>query len=142
MIRFLSIRQLAVIEALDLSLDDGLTVLTGETGAGKSVLVEGIGLLLGGRASADMVRTGATTATVQAVITTPEGTEVVVRREVSAEGRSRAFLDDTLVTATTLKEQVSAWVDLHGQHEHQTLQQPHTHLDLLDRVSHLQASRD
>ena len=71
MIRFISIRQLAVIEALDLSLEDGLTVLTGETGAGKSVLVEGIGLLLGGRASADMVRTGASTATVQAIITTP-----------------------------------------------------------------------
>ena len=68
MIRFLSIRQLAVIESLDLSLDAGLTVLTGETGAGKSVLVEGIGLLLGGRASADMVRTGASLATVQAIM--------------------------------------------------------------------------
>ena len=71
MIRFISIRQLAVIEALDLSLEGGLTVLTGETGAGKSVLVEGIGLLLGGRAAADMVRTGATAASVQAIIATP-----------------------------------------------------------------------
>jgi DNA repair protein RecN (Recombination protein N) len=141
MIRFISIRQLAVIESLDLSLEEGLTVLTGETGAGKSVLVEGIGLLLGGRASADMVRTGASTATVQAVITTPAGTEVIVRREVSAEGRSRAFIDDVLVTAGTMRERVSAWVDLHGQHEHQTLQLPETHLDLLDRVAGLNAER-
>ena len=141
MIRFISIRQLAVIESLDLSLDEGLTVLTGETGAGKSVLVEGIGLLLGGRASPDMVRTGASTATVQAIITTPGGAEVIVRREVSAEGRSRAFIDDALVTAATMRERVSGWVDLHGQHEHQTLQLPETHLDLLDRVGRLESQR-
>ena len=141
MIRFISIRHLAVIEALDLSLDAGLTVLTGETGAGKSVLVEGIGLLLGGRASADMVRTGASSATVQAIVTTPEGKEVIVRREVSAEGRSRAFIDDALVTASTMRERVAAWVDLHGQHEHQTLQLPETHLDLLDRVGGLEPAR-
>jgi DNA repair protein RecN (Recombination protein N) len=141
MIRFISIRQLAVIEALDLSLDEGVTVLTGETGAGKSVLVEGIGLLLGGRASADMVRTGAAAATVQAIISTPDGTEVVVRREVSSEGRSRAFMDDVLVTAGTMRDRVSAWVDLHGQHEHQTLQLPETHLDLLDRVAGLLPAR-
>jgi DNA repair protein RecN (Recombination protein N) len=141
MIRFIRIRQLAVIEALDLSLQGGLTVLTGETGAGKSVLVEGIGLLLGGRASADMVRTGSSTATVQAIITTPDGDDVVVRREVSAEGRSRAFIDDVLVTAGTMRERVSAWVDLHGQHEHQTLQLPETHLDLLDRIARLVGPR-
>ncbi len=141
MIRFLSIRQLAVIESLDLSLDAGLTVLTGETGAGKSVLVEGISLLLGGRASADMVRTGAPGASVQAIIATPQGDEVIVRRDISVEGRSRAYIDDVLVTASTMRERVSAWVDLHGQHEHQTLQMPETHLDLLDRVAGLQAQR-
>ncbi|WP_291984869.1 DNA repair protein RecN [Luteitalea sp.] len=141
MIRFISIRQLAVIETLDLFLEGGLTVLTGETGAGKSVLVEGIGLLLGGRASADMVRTGATTAIVQAIIATPEGPDVIVRREVSSEGRSRAFIDDVLVTAATMRERVSGWVDLHGQHEHQTLQLPETHLDLLDRVAGLTTTR-
>ncbi len=141
MIRFISIRQLAVIESLDLSLEGGLTVLTGETGAGKSVLVEGIGLLLGGRASADMVRTGAAAASVQAIITTPEGADVIVRREVSSEGRSRAFIDDVLVTAGTMRERVAGWVDLHGQHEHQTLQLPETHLDLLDRVASLRSDR-
>lgn len=142
MIRFISIRNLAVIESLDLPLDEGFTVLTGETGAGKSVLVEGIGLLLGGRASADMVRTGAETATVQAIVATPHGRDVIVRREVSVEGRSRAFVDDALVTAATLKERMAAWVDLHGQHEHQTLQLPDTHLDLLDRVGGLASVRD
>lgn len=141
MLRFVSIRHLAVIEALDLSLDTGLTVLTGETGAGKSVLVEGIGLLLGGRASADMVRTGADTTIVQAIVSTPHGGDIIVRREVSAEGRSRAFLDDTLVTAGALKERMAVWVDLHGQHEHQTLQLPQTHLDLLDRVAGLTDAR-
>ena len=105
------------------------------------MLVEGIGLLLGGRASADMVRTGATTASVQAIISTQDGTDVIVRREVSSEGRSRAFIDDVLVTAGTMRERVSAWVDLHGQHEHQTLQLPETHLDLLDRVAGLTTVR-
>ncbi len=137
MIRFVSIRQLAVIEALDLELGPGLTVLTGETGAGKSVLVEGIGLLLGGRASADMVRTGASAAQVQAILATSSSEDLVVRREVSAEGRSRAFINDTLVTAGALRECVSQWVDLHGQHEHQTLLQPQMHLDLLDRATGL-----
>lgn len=141
MIRFVSIRHLAVIESLDLDLGPGLTVLTGETGAGKSVLVEGIGLLLGGRASADMVRTGASAAQVQAIVVRPDGREVIVRRELSAEGRSRAFIDDALVTAGALRDAMGQWVDLHGQHEHQTLLQPQTHLDLLDRVSGLDAQR-
>lgn len=141
MIRFVSIRHLAVIESLDLELGPGLTVLTGETGAGKSVLVEGIGLLLGGRASADMVRTGASTAHVQAIVTTETGADVVLRREVSAEGRSRAFIDDALVTAGTLRDYVSRVVDLHGQHEHHTLLQPQTHLDFLDRVAGLNGAR-
>jgi DNA repair protein RecN (Recombination protein N) len=141
MIRFVSIRHLAVIESLDLELGPGLTVLTGETGAGKSVLVEGIGLLLGGRASADMVRTGAAAAQVQAILATPDGREVIVRREVSTEGRSRAFIDDALVTAGALRDVVGQWVDLHGQHEHQTLLQPQTHLDLLDRVAGLAPMR-
>lgn len=141
MIRFVSIRQLAVIEALDLELGAGLTVLSGETGAGKSVLVEGLGLLLGGRASADMVRTGSAVAHVQAIIATSTTTELVVRREISAEGRSRAFLDDALVTAGAMRDHVSRFVDLHGQHEHQTLLQPQTHIDYLDRVANLTSQR-
>jgi len=73
-------------------------VLTGETGAGKSIVVGAIELLLGGRATADLVRTGADTAVVQAVIEVADNKELIVRREISATGRSRAFVDDSLVT--------------------------------------------
>src|ERR687889_1061673 len=98
MLRFLRIRNLAVLEAVEVEFESGFNVLTGETGAGKSILVEAVGLLLGGRASADLVRSGEETAIVQAVLDTPAGNELIVRREVSAQGRSRAFLDGHLVT--------------------------------------------
>ncbi len=142
MIRFLSIRHLAVIEALEIEFEPGLNVLTGETGAGKSIVVEAVGLLLGGRASADLVRTGETAASLQAVFETPDGREVVVRREVSAQGRSRAFLDDELVTTGALKERLGPLVDLHGQHEHQLLLDATSHLDLVDAYGALDAARE
>src|SRR3954469_3797032 len=85
MLRFLSIRNLAVIDRLELEFEPGLNVLTGETGAGKSILVGAVGLLVGGRASADLVRTGEDTATVEAIFDTPQGDELIVRREVSDE---------------------------------------------------------
>jgi DNA repair protein RecN (Recombination protein N) len=132
MIRFLSIQRLAIIDQLELEFGPGFTVLTGETGAGKSILMEAVGLLLGGRAAADLVRTGADSALVQAAIETPNGDELLVRREVSAQGRSRAFIDGALVTTATLRETVGALVDIHGQHEHQGLLDPATQLDLLD----------
>jgi DNA repair protein RecN (Recombination protein N) len=141
MIRFLSIRHLAVIDALDVEFGPGLTVLTGETGAGKSMLVEALGLLVGGRASPDLVRTGEAAATVQAVIEPPEGGELVVRREVSGQGRSRAFVNDTLVTTAALRERCGPLVDLHGQHEHQRLLDPSTHLDLVDLYAGLSERR-
>jgi len=132
MLRFLAIRNLAVIDHLELELDAGLNVLTGETGAGKSVLVEAIDLLVGGRASADLVRTGEELASVQAVFERADGREVIVRREVSAQGRSRAFIDDTLATTAALRDLGAALVDLHGQHEQQRLLDAADHIDLLD----------
>src|SRR5262249_56191190 len=93
MIRFLSIQRLAVIDQLELEFGPGFTVLTGETGAGKSILMEAVGLLLGGRAAADLVRTGADSALIQAALETSNGEELLVRREGSAHGRSRAFID-------------------------------------------------
>ena len=93
MLRFLSIRNLAVIDRLDLEFEPGLTVLTGETGAGKSILVGAVGLLIGGRASADLVRTGEEAAAIEAIFDMPDGREVILRREISAQGRSRAFMD-------------------------------------------------
>ena len=104
----------------------------GENGAGKTILVEAIDLLIGGRASADLVRTGEESATIQAVFERADGREVIVRREISAQGRSRAFIDDALATSAALKEIGRELVDLHGQHEHQTrlvLPSQLTHLD-------------
>ena len=102
MLRFLSIRHLAVIDQIELEFGPGLTVLTGETGAGKSILLGAVGLLVGGRASADLVRTGEESAAIEAVFETAAGREIIVRREVSAQGRSRAFVDGALVTSAAL----------------------------------------
>jgi DNA repair protein RecN (Recombination protein N) len=141
MLRFLSVRNLAVIDRLELEFEPGLNVLTGETGAGKSILVGAVGLLVGGRASADLVRTGEETATVEAIFETPHGAEVIVRREVSAQGRSRASIDGALATSATLREMCAPLVDLHGQHEHQLLLDPATHLDVLDAFANLGEAR-
>ncbi|RPJ64439.1 MAG: DNA repair protein RecN [Acidobacteria bacterium] len=135
MLRFLGIQNLAVIESAEIEFHPGLNVLTGETGAGKSILVEAVGLLLGGRASPDLVRTGAEAAVVQAVFDGPAGEELIVRRELTAQGRSRAFMDGALVTAAALRDLGVRLVDLHGQHEHQALLDPDTHLQLLDRFA-------
>src|ERR1051325_9157303 len=98
MLRFLRIRNLAVIEAVEVEFESGFNVLTGETGAGKSILVEAVGLLLGGRASADLVRTGESLATIEAIFEDsstrparpgqPADGELIVRREISSQGRS------------------------------------------------------
>ena len=132
MLRFLRIQHLAVIDRLELEFDPGLSVLTGETGAGKSILVGAVGLLVGGRASADLVRTGEDQATIEAIFETAQGGEVIVRREISAQGRSRALINDSLVTSAALREACGGLVDLHGQHEHQLLLDPAAHLELLD----------
>lgn len=141
MLRFLDIQNLAVIEAATIEFDAGLSVLTGETGAGKSILVEAVGLLLGERASPDLVRTGEDCATVQAVFDGEDDGELIIRREVTSQGRSRAFVNGSLVTASALRELGARLVDLHGQHEHQALLAPETHLDLLDRFASLEATR-
>ncbi len=137
MIRFLSIRDLAVIDHLELELDPGLNVLTGETGAGKSIVIGALALLRGGRASSDLVRTGADKAIVEASAETSDGRERVLRREVSAHGRSRAFVDDRLVSTSHLRALGSELLDLYGQHEHQALLDPTSHLDLLDLYANL-----
>lgn len=142
MIRFLSVTNLAVIDRLELEFAPGFNVLTGETGAGKSILVGAVGLLVGGRASADLVRTGEDTAAVQAVFEKPDGGEVIVRREVSSQGRSRAFVDGALVTSAALRDAAGSLVDLHGQHEHQVLLDPAAHLDVLDEFAGLTPERE
>ena len=136
MLRFLPIKRLAVIDAVEVEFDPGLNVLTGETGAGKSILVEAVGLLLGGRASGDLVRTGEESATIEAIFESG-GEELLVRREVTAQGRSRAFINGELATAGALKDLSARLIELHGQHEHQTLLDPSTHLATLDAFGEL-----
>ena len=131
MLRFLRIKHLAVIDSVEVEFDPGLNVLTGETGAGKSILVEAVGLLLGGRASGDLVRTGEDAAAIEAIFESG-GEELLVRREITAQGRSRAFINGALATAGALKDLSSRLIELHGQHEHQTLLDPSTHLGALD----------
>src|SRR5688500_1936284 len=125
MLRFLRIRNLAVIEAVDVEFEPGFNVLTGETGAGKSILVEAVGLLLGARASADLVRTGEAQATIEAIFenddrgsTSLTASELIVRREISNQGRSRSFINGALATAGALRDLSQRLVELHGQHEH------------------------
>jgi DNA repair protein RecN (Recombination protein N) len=137
MLRFLRIQHLAVIDRLELELAPGFTVLTGETGAGKSILVGAVGLLVGGRASPELVRTGEDQATIEAIFEDPDGRELIVRREILAQGRSRALIDGALATSTTVRETCGGLVDLHGQHEHQLLLDPASHLDLLDAFGEL-----
>jgi len=132
MLRLLRIRHLAVIESAEVEFEPGFNVLTGETGAGKSMLVEAIGLLLGGRATADLIRTGEDLAVVEAILDDPQRGELVVRREVTSQGRSRAYVDGALATAGALREVTGGLVELHGQHEHQALLDPLTHLPLVD----------
>src|SRR5476649_1541408 len=137
MLRFLSVRHLAVIDHLEIDFASGLNVLTGETGAGKSMLVEALDLLTGGRSSADLVRTGEPQAIVQAIFDRADGREVIIRREISSQGRSRAFIDDTLATTAALRELGASLVSLHGQHEHQSLLDSAEHVSLLDTVAGL-----
>jgi DNA repair protein RecN (Recombination protein N) len=141
MLRFLSIKHLAVIDQLELEFGPGLTVLTGETGAGKSILVGAVGLLLGGRASSDLVRSGEDAAAIEAVFDTSEGREIIVRREITSQGRSRAFIDGALATSAGLRELSTNLVDLHGQHEHQVLLDPSSHLDVLDTYANADDDR-
>ena len=141
MLRYLRIEHLAVIERLEIEFDAGFTVLTGETGAGKSILVEAVGLLLGARASSDLVRTGEDVATIQAIFDAPGGGEVIVRREITAQGRSRAFVNGALATAGALRDLASRLLEMHGQHEHQGLLVADSHLDLLDAYGGFDAAR-
>src|SRR5438067_7870247 len=148
MLDLLTVRAFAIIDELEVRFASGLNVLTGETGAGKTILVDALHLVLGGRAQADVVRTGAEEAEVQALFRPrdPErtdlrlralglpacGAEMVVRRIVQREGRSRAYVNGALATASQLQQATRGILDISGQHEHVGLLDPDTHLDLLD----------
>lgn len=141
MIRVLRIQNLAVVEELELELAPGLNVITGETGAGKSMLVKSLELLRGGRGAPHLLRTGAERAVVEALIEQDEASEVV-RRVMSRNGRSRAYLDGEMCTVQTLRERARRWLDISSQHEHHTLTDPTSHLAWLDRFGHHQQLLD
>ncbi|TNE89807.1 MAG: DNA repair protein RecN [Deltaproteobacteria bacterium] len=134
MIAVLRIQNMAVIEELEVEFGPGLNVITGETGAGKSIIVTALELLRGGRAAPHLVRTGEDTASVEALIEI-DGEQLVVRRTISSKGRSRAYIDGEMCTVQALRERAPAWLDISGQHEHHALVDPHSHLGWLDRFA-------
>src|SRR5438067_2834137 len=157
MLELLRVRAFAIIDELEAHFAPGFNVLTGETGAGKSILVDALHLVLGGRAQADAVRTGAEEAEVQALFRPRDpaatdarlaalglpaaGGELVVRRTVQREGRSRAWVNGALATAAQLQQATRGLLDISGQHEHVGLLDPMMHLDLLDAHAQLGSLR-
>jgi DNA repair protein RecN (Recombination protein N) len=152
MLRELEVRDLGIIEKLRLEFAQGFTVLTGETGAGKSLLVRSLQLLAGERADADAVRGGRDRLLVEGCFAAPvdpaagallgelgvsAGDELVVRREVSAAGRSRAWINDVAVTIGALQRLAPYLLAIHGQHEQRGLTDPATHLELVDAAGGL-----
>jgi DNA repair protein RecN (Recombination protein N) len=127
----LRVRDLGVIEDVSLTLRPGMTALTGETGAGKTLLVEALQLVLGGRPSASLVRAGADEAMVEARFLEGEH-EVILARSVPADGRSRAWIDGRMAPVTALAERGAPLVDIHGQHDHQSLLTPAAQTRALD----------
>ncbi|GMK46315.1 DNA repair protein RecN [Paenibacillus glycanilyticus] len=149
MLRELSIRNLAVIEEVNVSFHHGFHVLTGETGAGKSILIDALSLIVGGRGSADMVRYGCDKAEMEAMFDLPSQHPVwavmerlgvqasreemlVIRRELTSHGKSSSRVNGQLVTMTMLREIGECLVNIHGQHEHQSLLRTEQHLEWLD----------
>lgn len=158
MLSYLRIQNFALIEGLELELGPGLTVLTGETGAGKSIILAAVNLLLGGRAAADLIRQGQDQAVVEAVFSLPAGAparerlasqglapdadgQLLVRRVVNREGRNRVQVAGALSTLGFLGELGPELVSLVGQHAHQSLLRPEEHLNLLDAYAGLEAQR-
>ncbi|TLU81668.1 MAG: DNA repair protein RecN [Chlorobium sp.] len=146
----LYIKNFALIEELTVNFNSGLTIITGETGAGKSILIGALNLVLGDRASSDLVRSGTAKAVIEAVLkdvnsekignlldasNIEPAPELILRRELSSSGQSRCFINDTPCTASLLKQAGEALIDLHGQHEHQLLLHADTHESLLDDFS-------
>ena len=127
MLSRLTVKNLAIVEKVEVDFAPGLTVITGETGAGKSVLMGALELVLGGRADASVVRDGAKEAEVEAVFD-----DKTVRRTVTAQGRSRAWIDDESVAISELKEQGAVWVDIHGPTANQKLVDEDFQRDALD----------
>lgn len=151
MLKHIHIRDLAIVESLELEFDSGMTVFTGETGAGKSILIEGLGLVLGDRADSAVVRAGCGRAEITASFEVDgnDGAErvleahglsaedglCILRRQIGGDGRSRGFVNSTPVTMQVLRELGETLVDIHGQHAHQSLLRRDAQRALLDEYA-------
>ncbi|HTP80204.1 MAG TPA: DNA repair protein RecN [Bacteroidota bacterium] len=153
MLKSLSIRNYALIETIEAEFDSGLNIITGETGAGKSIIVDAFGLILGERSSVDDIRKGAEKTVVEGIFGVSQNRalralcgrfeidiqdDLILRREISSKGQSRCFINDSPVPLNVLKSVGDALVDLHGQHDHQSLLRPETHIGLLDDFGRLE----
>ena len=150
MIRQLSIHNYALIDSLDIELGEGLTILTGETGAGKSVMMGAISLLMGGRADSKVLANRVGKAVVEGAFDSDSKTlralfeendldwndgQIIIRREISANGRSRAFVNDTPVTIPLLTDVAGGMVDIHSQHSNRLLSMPDHQLNIIDSIA-------
>lgn len=151
MLRSLRIRNIALIKELDLAFEGGFSALTGETGAGKSIIIEAFNFVLGERASRELIRSGAQRASVEASFLLPaaasvyevlgalelevEDDELVLSRELTASGKNTCRVNGTLISIAALKQIGDQLVDIHGQHEHQSLLDAKRHLSMLDRYA-------
>jgi len=160
MLERLSVTDLALVERAQITLGPGLNVVTGETGAGKTLLVDALSLLLGGKPDPDSVREGARAAVVEGEFRVDaertaeianlvsewgvefDGETLIVRREVQPNGRSRAVVNQSAVTVSALQRLGERLADFHGQHEHQSLLRPEGGLEALDRLAGLESERD
>ncbi|PYP89948.1 MAG: DNA repair protein RecN [Blastocatellia bacterium AA13] len=158
MLSLLSITNFALIEELRVEFDRGLNLLTGETGSGKSIIVDALGVLIGGRSNSDMIKAGESKSTIEGLFffdPSPdldevlsragierEGPELIVRREISTEGRNKTFINNQLATQGLLRELRPFLVDIHGQGDQQTLFDPVTHGNLLDAHAELESQRE
>ncbi len=159
MLTHLIIRNFAIIEHLEIPFKNGFTVLTGETGAGKSIIIDALNLLLGGRALTDVIRTDEESAVVEGVFVPGEAQltrinaqleergieafedQFMVRRIVSRSGRNKVFVNGSLTTVSVLAELAAGLVDISGQHEHYSLLDPERHVDILDDFAELEDLR-
>lgn len=145
MLKHLYIKNYALIDELEVSFDRGLNIITGETGAGKSIIIGAMGLLLGDRAQTESVRQGSEKAVVEGIFNVPDSalknirkftdsdkSELIIRREIFANGRSRAFVNDSPVTGSVISLIGNYIADLHGQHQHQALLNTATHIEYID----------
>lgn len=147
MLKSLAIKDYALIESIEVEFENGLNIITGETGAGKSILIDALGILLGDRASIEVVRRDCNKAIIEGIFDVSNNKkiekflieneidfndELILRREISIKGNSRVFINDSPVNLNLIKEAGDYLVDLHGQHEHQSLLRSEKHVDFLD----------